>query len=63
MSTKEFKKNNNNNNNIAKAKVNVLRYFHKLLVTPNREFERHGGKTVLSGLRLKKEAVKFTFQV
>jgi hypothetical protein len=28
-------------------------YSHKLLVTPNREFERQvGGKTVLSGLRL-----------
>jgi hypothetical protein len=37
-------------------KVNVLRDSHKLLATPNREFERqYGGKTVLSGLRLKKQ--------
>jgi hypothetical protein len=36
--------------------VNVLPDSHKLLVTPNREFERQfGGKTVLSGLGLKKQ--------
>jgi hypothetical protein len=34
------------------AKVDVLRDSHKLLVTPYREF---GGKTVLAGLRLKKQ--------
>jgi hypothetical protein len=37
------------------VKVNELRDSHKLLVTPNREFERKfGGKTVLSGLRQKR---------
>jgi hypothetical protein len=38
------------------AKVNVLRDSHKPFLTPNREFERQfGGKTVLAGLRLKKQ--------
>jgi hypothetical protein len=37
-------------------KVDVLRDSHKLLVTPYREFEQQfGGKTVLAGLRLKKQ--------
>jgi hypothetical protein len=40
----------------SRAKVNVLPDSHKLLVTPNLEFERQfGWKTVLSGLRLKKK--------
>jgi hypothetical protein len=50
-----------------RSKVDVLRDSHKLLVTPYREFERQfGGKTVLAGLRLKKQLMvvsKITFEV
>jgi hypothetical protein len=49
------------------AKVEVVRDSHKLLLSPYREFERHfGGKTVLAGLRLKKQLMvvsKITFEV
>jgi hypothetical protein len=49
------------------TKVDVLRDSHKLLVTPYREFEQQcGGKTVLAGLRLKKQLMvvsKITFEV
>jgi hypothetical protein len=38
------------------TKAGILRDSHKLLVTPNREFEgQFGGKTVLAGLRLIKQ--------
>jgi hypothetical protein len=51
----------------AATKVDVLRDSHKLLVTPHREFERKiVGKTVLAGLRLKKQLMvvsKITFEV
>jgi hypothetical protein len=48
--------------NSTLAKVNILRDSHKLLGTPNREFERQfGGKTVLlSGLRLKSSKIHFS---
>jgi hypothetical protein len=52
---------------IYKTKVDLLQDSHKLLLTPYREFERQfGGKTVLAGLRLKKQLMvvsKITFQV
>jgi hypothetical protein len=38
----------------------VMRDSHKLLVTPNREIERFGGKTVLSGLRRKSSKIHFS---